>query len=138
MSKEKNSNWLKKNISIIPAVILAAVVLSWLPDSADNKTVEAKTQKTVKHKIDVNDGQKARFKDWALTTSVTSLTYPENSDWQIWITLSDTKHSYTTKENVETIAWNLAKAYKLQTGYNDLVIVTVWRHGKVYAKGKHY
>jgi hypothetical protein len=80
---------------------------------------------------------KEDFKSWALNnTTTTYLEYPEGSDWQIWVRLSPEK--YTTKANVEAIAIYLAKAYKMQTGFDKLVIVTVWYPYKneVFAKGR--
>lgn len=72
-----------------------------------------------------NGKAKEDFKKWALNnTAVTYFMYPEGSDWQIWVRLTPDK--YTTKENVESIALHLAKSYKLQTGFDKLVIVTVW------------
>jgi len=136
MGKKENSGWFKKDIGIFPLIIVLAIVMSWFPDS-DDETTQVKVA-TVQ-KIDVTDQQKNKFENWAINnTDITSLTYPEDSDWQIWITLSDEKHSYTTKENIESVASSTARYYKLQTGYKDLVIVTVWRNGSVYAKGKNY
>lgn len=138
MSKKENSGWFKKDIGIFPIIIVLVIVMSWFPDESDDKGVE-QFKAVIAQKIDVTDQQKNEFKSWALNnTEVTSLTYPEDSDWQLWITLSDEKHSYTTKEDVETIASTTARYYKLQTGYKGLVIVTVWRNGSVYAKGKNY
>jgi hypothetical protein len=127
----------KKEIGVIPLIIVLAIVMSWFPDSDDNETTQVKT--TTVQKVDVTDQQKNKFKSWALNnTDVTILSYPEDSDWQIWITLSDEKYSYTTKEDIETIASSTARYYKLQTGYDSLVVVTVWRNGSVYAKGRSY
>ncbi len=138
MSKKENNGWFKKDIGIFPLIIVLAIVMSWFPDDDDNKDATQVKVATVQ-KVDVTDQQKNKFESWALNnTEVTSLTYPEDSDWQLWITLSDKKHSYTTKEDVETIASTTARYYKLQTGYNSLVIVTVWRNGRVYAKGRSY
>lgn len=138
MSKKENNGWFKKDIGIFPLIIVLAIVMSWFPDDDDNKDATQVKVATVQ-KVDVTDQQKNKFESWALNnTEVTSLTYPEDSDWQLWITLSDKKHSYTTKEDVETIASTIARYYKLQTGYNSLVIVTVWRNGRVYAKGRSY
>lgn len=84
-----------------------------------------------------SQASKNNFKKWALkTTSVTYLEYPDNSNWQIWVRLQPDK--YTTKENLEQIALWLAKAYKLQTGFNDYVVVTIWHYSKneVVVKGK--
>ena len=69
-------------------------------------------------------------------TAVTYLEYPEDSDWQIWVRLTPDK--YTTKDNVESIALQLARAYKMQTGFDKLVIVTVWHPNKaeIFAKGR--
>lgn len=80
---------------------------------------------------------KENFKSWAFNnTAVTYLEYPEGSDWQIWVRLTPEK--YTTKDNVESIALHLAKAYKMQTGFDKLVIVTVWypNKAKIFAKGR--
>jgi hypothetical protein len=79
---------------------------------------------------------KTNFKEWALkNTAVTFLDYPDNSDWQLWVRLSSEK--YTSEKNVEAIACHLGQAYKTQTGFKDLVIVTVWdkNKDKIYAKG---
>lgn len=83
-----------------------------------------------------DDQAKSNFKSWALkNTSATYFEYPEGSDWEIWVRLTPDK--YTTKENVESIALQLARAYKMQTGFRKLVIVTVWHplKAEVYAKG---
>ena len=138
MSKKENNGWFKKDIGIFPLIIVLAIVMSWFPDDDDNKDATQVKVATVQ-KVDVTDQQKNKFESWALNnTEVTSLTYPEDSDWQLWITLSDKKHSYTTKEDVKTIASTTARYYKLQTGYKGLVIVTVWRNDSVYAKGRDY
>lgn len=138
MSKKEDSGWFKKDIGLIPLIIVLAIVISWFPDGDDDKGV-TQVKTTTAQKADITDQQKNKFKTWALNnTDVTSLSYPENSDWQIWITLSDDKHSYTTKEDVETIASTTARYYKLQTGYKGLVVVTVWKGGSVYAKGRSY
>ena len=138
MKKKENNGWFKKDIGLIPLIIVFAIIMSWLPDSDDDKgATQVKT--TTVQKVDITDQQKNKFKSWALNnTDVTSLSYPENSDWQIWITLSDEKHSYTTKEDIENIASSTARYYKLQTGYKGLVVVTVWRNDSVYAKGRNY
>ena len=84
-----------------------------------------------------NKQAKENFKSWALrNTAVTYLEYPENSDWQIWVKLKPNK--YTTKNNVESIALQLARAYKMQTGFNKLVIVSVWypHKAKIFVKGR--
>jgi hypothetical protein len=126
----------KKEIGIIPLIIVVLVVMSWLPDS-DKGEEEKQVKTAIVKKVDVTDYQKAKFKDWTLNNgAVTNLVYPEGSDWQIWVNLTEQKHSYTTKEDVEIIARKIARGYKSQTGYKDLVIVTVWRNGSVYAKGR--
>jgi len=138
MSKKENSGWFKKDIGIFPLIIVLAIIISWFPDSDDDKGATQVKTTTVQN-TDITDQQKNKFKSWALNnTDVISLSYPENSDWQIWITLSDEKHSYTTKEDIENIASSTARYYKLQTGYKGLVVVTVWRNGSVYAKGRNY
>lgn len=84
-----------------------------------------------------NKQAKEDFKSWALNnTAVTYLEYPEGSDWQIWVRLSPEK--YTKKDNVESIALQLARAYKMQTGFDKSVIVTVWHLHKneVFVKGR--
>lgn len=137
MGKKNNSGWFKKDIGIFPLIIVLAVVVSWFPDSDDNESTQVKS--VTVQKVDITDQQKNKFESWALNnTDVTSLSYPEDSDWQIWITLSDEKHSYTTKKDIEAVASSTARYYKLQTGYDSLVIVTVWRNGDVYAKGRSY
>ena len=138
MSKKENSGWFKKDIGIFPLIIVLAIIISWFPDSDDDKGATQVKTTTVQN-TDITDQQKNKFKSWALNnTDVISLSYPENSDWQIWITLSDEKHSYTTKEDIENIASSTARYYKLQTGYKGLVVVTVWRNDSVYAKGRNY
>jgi hypothetical protein len=80
---------------------------------------------------------KKTFKKWALDqTAVTYLEYPQGSDSSIWVTMTPDK--YSSKENAESVAVNLARAYKMQTGYEGLVIVTIWHYtkDKVFAKGK--
>ena len=69
-------------------------------------------------------------------TAVNYLEYPNGSDWQIWLRLTADK--YTTKEDVESIALQLARAYKAQTIFDNLLIVTVWHHyqDKVFVKGR--
>jgi len=84
-----------------------------------------------------NEQSKETFKSWAINnTSVTYFEYPEGSDWEIWVRLTPDK--YTTKDNVESIALQLARAYKMQTGFDKLVIVTVWQpyKAKIFAKGR--
>jgi len=138
MEKKENSGWFKKDIGLIPLIIVLAIVISWFPDGDDDKGA-AQVKTTTAQKADITDQQKNKFKTWALNnTDVISLSYPENSDWQIWITLSDDKYSYTVKEDVEKIASTTARYYKLQTGYKGLVVVTVWRNDSVYAKGRNY
>ena len=138
MSKKENSGWFKKDIGLFPLIIVLVIVMSWFPDGDDdNETSQVQT--TTVQKVDVTTQQKNKFESWAINnTEVTSLVYPEDSDWQLWITLSDAKHSYTTKEDIEKIASTIARYYKLQTKYDSLVIVTVWRNGSVYAKGRDY
>jgi len=106
-------------------------------DTSGKKTsVRAKGADKVRYGS-FNEQAKENFKSWALNnTAVTYFEYPEGSDWQIWVRLTSDK--YTTKENVESIALYLAKAYKMQTGFDKLVIVTVWYpdKNKVFAKGR--
>jgi len=135
MSKKEDSGWFKKDIGIFPLIIVFVIIMSWLPDSDDDK--ETSQTKTTVQKIDVTSQQKDKFENWALSNySVTDLSYPEDSDWQIWVTLTSDK--YSSKENVSSLANTIARYYKLQTGYKGLVIVTVWRDGSIYAKGKSY
>jgi hypothetical protein len=136
MSKKENSGWFKSGPGMFGWLIALVIIMSWLPDSDDDKeTKQVKT--TTVQKIDVTDYQKDKFKSWTLNNlTVTDLSYPQGSDWQIWVTLTYDK--YTSKENVESIAKKIARYYKLQTGYKDLVIVTVWQDGSVYAKGRSY
>ena len=136
MSKKEDSGWFKKDIGIFPLIIVFVIIMSWLPDSDDDKEAE-QVKTTAVQKVDVTDYQKDKFSNWALDNlAVTNISYPESSDWQIWINLEYDK--YTSKENVENIAKKIGRYYKLQTGYKDLVIVTIWRDGSVYAKGKSY
>lgn len=105
-------------------------------DSGKKSTVRAKGADKVRYGS-FNEQAKENFKLWALNnTAVTYLEYPEGSDWQIWVRLKPDK--YTSKENVESIALQLAKSYKMQTGFNKLVIVTVWHPYKseIFAKGR--
>jgi len=94
-------------------------------DGEGNKH-SVKEQGTDKVRFKPFDEQaKNDFKAWALkNTAVTSLEYPMGSDQMIWVKLKHEK--YTTKDNVESIASNLARYYKMQTGYKNHVIVTVW------------
>ena len=104
--------------------------------SGKKSTIRAKGADEVRHG-NFDKQAKESFKSWAIkNTATTYLEYPEGSDWQIWIRLSPEK--YTTKDNVESIAIQLAKAYKMQTGFDKLVIVTVWHPYKneVFAKGR--
>ena len=105
-------------------------------DSGKKSTIRAKGADKVRLGS-FNEQAKENFKSWALkNTAVTYLEYPEGSDWQIWVRLTPDK--YTTKDNVESIALQLARAYKMQTGLDKLVIVTVWHPYKaeIFAKGR--
>lgn len=105
-------------------------------DSGKKTSVRAEGADKVRYGS-FNEQAKENFKSWALNnTAVTYFEYPEGSDWQIWIRLTPDK--YTTKENVESIALYFAKAYKMQTGFDKLVIVTVWHPYKneVFVKGR--
>lgn len=105
-------------------------------DSGQKNTVRAKGADAVREGT-FNKEVKENFKKWALNnTAATYFEYPEGSDWQIWVKLTPDK--YTTKNNVESIALQLAKAYKIQTGFNKLVIVTVWypNKSKIFTKGR--
>jgi hypothetical protein len=78
---------------------------------------------------------KKNFKEWALNnTSVEWFEYQE--DGLIWVKLYAWK--YTTKENVQKIADNLARYYRLQTNYKKPIVVTVWDpyESKIWAKGR--
>ncbi len=87
----------KKEIGIIPLIIVLAIVMSWFPDGDNDKEATQVNTATVE-KADITDQQKNKFKSWALNnTDVTSLSYPEGSDWQIWITLSDEKYPLSLK-----------------------------------------
>jgi hypothetical protein len=82
MSKKEDSGWFKKDIGIFPLIIVFVIIMSWLPDSDDDK--ETSQTKTTVQKIDVTSQQKDKFENWALSNySVTDLSYPEGSDWQI-------------------------------------------------------
>lgn len=79
---------------------------------------------------------KKTFQEWVLQNmAVTHFEYPQGSDSSIWVRLKP--DLYKTKEGAETAAVGIARAYKLQTGYEGLVIVTVWHHSKdeIFAKG---
>ena len=105
-------------------------------DSGQKNTVRAKGADEVREGT-FNKEAKKNFKRWALNnTAATYFEYPEGSDWQIWVKLTPDK--YTTKDNVESIALQLAKAYRMQTGFNKLVIVTVWHpnRSEVFVKGR--
>jgi len=105
-------------------------------DSGTKSTIRAKGADEVRQGT-FNKQAKEDFKSWALNnTAATFLEYPEGSDWQIWLRLSPEK--YTTKDNVVSIALQLARAYKMQTGFDKLVIVTVWYPNKaeVFVKGR--
>ena len=105
-------------------------------DSGKESSDRAEGADKVRHGS-FNEQAKENFKSWALNnTAVTYLEYPEGSDWQIWVRLTPDK--YTTKDNVESIALHLARAYKMQTGFDKLVIVTVWHPYKaeIFAKGR--
>ena len=105
-------------------------------DSGKKSSARAEGADAVRHGS-FDEQAKSNFKSWALkNTSATYFEYPEGSDWQIWVRL--TPDRYTTTENVESIALQIAKAYKMQTGFRELVIVTVWHplKAEVYAKGR--
>ena len=58
----------------------------------------------------------------------------QDNGYSIWVWLEPYK--YTNESNVKKIAEFLARAYKMQTGYNQLVIVTVWDYNnRIYVKG---
>jgi len=87
-----------------------------------------------KSEIKVSEIQKRDFKNWAIeNTGITDVVFQDNG-YSIWVWLTPEK--YTNKGNVKKIAEFIARAYKMQTGYNELVIVTVWDYnGGIYAKG---
>jgi tetratricopeptide (TPR) repeat protein len=75
----------------------------------------------------------AEFINWLYSnTAVTEVSF--ESDWQIWVTLQPYK--YTSKSDVEEIATTIAGWYAQKTN-KSLVICTVWRGDKVYAKGSY-
>lgn len=105
-------------------------------DSGKKSSTRAEGADTVRQGS-FDEQAKNNFKLWALNnTAATYFEYPEGSDWQIWVRLTIDK--YTTKENVESIAIKIARAYKMQTGFRKLVIVTVWHplKAEVYTKGR--
>ena len=125
-------------------LILIALVV-WVQSSNETSKIQqtttqptkAKPEVKVVKKSSVSAATKEKFKKWALqNTAITYLEYPEKSDWQIWVRLKPEK--YTTKENIENIALSIARYYKLQTGFKDLVIVSVWhlRKSEIVAKGR--
>lgn len=82
-----------------------------------------------------DEGAKKSFKEWALNnTAVEWLEYQE--DGLIWVRLNPSK--YTSKENVQKIADDLARAYRLQANYKKPIVVTVWDpdKSKIWAKGR--
>jgi hypothetical protein len=135
----------KRKTSIFTWLVLILIVLVlWSQSNNQTTTQQAATQSAkIKHevksekKLSVSTVEKEKFKKWALqNASVTYLEYPDNSDWQIWVKLKPEK--YTTKENIEKIALSLARGYKLQTGFENLVSVSVWHLNKseIVAKGR--
>ena len=86
-------------------------------------------------KAKFDEGAKKRFKKWALNnTAVEWLEYQE--DGLIWVRLNPSK--YTSKKNVQKIADNLARTYRLQTNYKKPIVVTIWDpyKSKIWAKGR--
>jgi hypothetical protein len=103
-------------------------------ESTDKLEVPAEEEmkETVRLREDWTEKQE-RFRRWCLEhTAVTRIEF--ESDWQISVTLAPEK--YTTVENVEAVAENLAGHYKRQSGYPDIVVVTIWSvDGSEYWKG---
>ncbi len=95
----------------------------------------APVRKSASKRTGPTSTQKAQFKRYCLNNlAVVEVNF--QSDWQIWVRLKS--HKYTGKANVERIAEHLARAYKNQTGYKGLVIVTVWdfTSSRIVAKGR--
>ena len=135
----------RKTSTFIWLFLILIVLAVWVQSKKDSTTTTSTTnkqssvhsQKSVPKKPRVSQEAQEKFKTWALqNTAVTYVEYPEKSDWQIWVKLKPEK--YTPKENVENIALSIARAYKLQTGFKELVIVTVWHPQKseIVAKGR--
>ena len=84
----------------------------------------------------VSEEKKNAFKDWAIkSTAVTYLEFPDNSDYSIWVKMTADK--YASKQNAEVIAQQIGRYYKTQTGYDGMVITTVWDYNnKIFVKGK--
>jgi hypothetical protein len=105
-------------------------------DSGKKSSARAEGADAVRHGS-FDEQAKRNFKSWASKNGATTyFEYPEGSDWQIWVRLTPDK--YTTEKNVESIAIEIARHYKIQTGFRKLVIVTVWHplKAEVYAKGR--
>ncbi len=48
-----------------------------------------------------------------------------------------TADKYASKQNAEVIAQQIGRYYKTQTGYDGMVIITVWDYNnKIFVKGK--
>ena len=116
--------------SFAAVVVLSMVYLFTQPEGSSSSEKVSKPIKRLSTK-------QIEFKSWAEENlSITYFEYPDNSDYQIWVRLTQDK--YTSKNNVENIATKIGQFYKAQTGYDKLVIVTVWdwARNKVFAKGK--
>ena len=124
---------------ILILVVLSAVVIVVMGGSSSTTEVKTSTVEKVKVEAPVVSAElKNKFLNWAVeATAVTEIYYPEDAiEGSIWVKL--TKDKYTSKENVKTIASELARYYKLQTGYTGLTIVTVFDlSNDVYAKGRN-
>lgn len=122
--------------------ILILVVIGWLISnftgvSTDNeKSPSAQSKPAVEQEV-VSVDKKRKFMDWAIKSGgVTWISFPKDGiEGSIWVTLSDEKYVYG---DLEEIASFLARAYKLQTKYKGLVIVTVWNKNRsdYVAKGR--
>jgi len=136
----------KKKTSSFTWLVIILIGSAWLystiksSGTRSTSTVQPSTNTTKSKPVTkpkVTQAAKNKFKKWALeNTAVTYLEYPEGSDWQLWVRLKPEK--YTTKANVEQIALNIARYYKLQTKFNSLVIVTVWdpNRSEIIVKGR--
>lgn len=129
----KKSHPLK--IGCLTLIIGVAVIIAIANrmGSGGNNAVQTKAPV---NQVQVDPAAKQRFEEYALKNfAITSFEYVH--DDTIWIQLTPDK--YTTKKNVEAIATSIARAYKAQTGYKDLVFVHVWHPYKQeqYAKGEY-
>jgi len=124
-----------KNINkyLISCIVIIIFGLSAI-GSVDTDNDVGRNENYEKHST-ISLESKEKFKSWAINTGgITYLEYPDNSDKWIWVRLSPEK--YTTKDNVEAIAYFIGRAYKSQTGCNETVTVSIFYYYKdeIYLK----